>query len=227
MARITWLGHAAFHVVLDDKNVLLDPWLSNPLAPAELPDPRAIELIVVTHAHGDHLGETLEIMKKSKRAKLVAIYELAEEIAESGVERERVIGGNIGGPIRTGVGNIEVALVPASHSSPRGCPVGAVLIGREAVIYHAGDTGLSADMQWIGELYAPDVALLPIGGHFTMDPKQAAYAVKLIKPRIAVPMHYGTFPMLYGTPEEFEREVAKVHPVTRVAKLRPGETLEI
>ncbi len=223
MVSITWLGHSAFLIRLDGHKILVDPWLSNPMAPKEKPPLNDVELIVVTHGHSDHVGEAIDIMKTSQ-AKLVAIYDLMNYLIQQGADPKRVIGGNIGGPMRTGIGNIRIALTPATHSSPVGSPVGVVLIGDEATIYHAGDTGVTMDMQLIGELYKPDIALLPIGGHFTMDPREAAYAVKLLKPKVVIPMHYGTFPVLYGTPEEFKKEIEKLKLDVKVVVLKPGET---
>ncbi len=227
MTRITWLGHSTFLLEIDGTKILVDPWITNPLKPETQPDYGDVELIVVTHGHSDHLGEAVELMKNNKKAKLVAIFEIANHVQQQGIEADKVIGGNIGGPINTGVNDIKVALTPATHSSTVGFPTGAVIIGKETTIYHAGDTGVMMDMQLIGEIYHPDVALLPIGGHFTMDPKEAAYAVKLLKPKVAIPMHYGSFPVLYGKPEEFEREVKRLHPETKVVILKPGESFTL
>lgn len=225
MGKLVWLGHSCFYVVLDGKKILIDPWLTNPVAPKELPSLDDVDLVAVTHWHGDHVGEAADVLKKSKQAKLVAVYEAAQRfVEEEGVPEEKVVGCNIGGPVE--VAGVKVALTPAAHSSACGCPTGVVLIGREATIYHAGDTGVFYDMQLIGELYRPDIALLPIGGHFTMDPLQAAYAVKLIKPKVAIPMHYGTFPVLYGRPEDFAKEVQKLRPETKVVVLEPGKPYE-
>lgn len=221
------MGHSCFYIVLDGRKILIDPWLKNPMAPPNLPSLEDVDLIVVTHAHDDHLGDTIEILRSAENAKVVAIYEVAERLGvEGGIERSRLIGGNIGGPIHTDVGKLKVVLTPAVHSSPYGSPTGALLLGEEARIYHAGDTGLTLDMQLIGDLYAPDIALLPIGGHFTMDPRQAAYAVRLLRPRVAIPMHYGTFPVLYGKPEDFAEEVKKQNVNTKVVILKPGEKYE-
>ena len=223
MGRLIWLGHSTFYLELDDTKILIDPWISNPKAPQSLPDLSSLDLVVVTHGHFDHVGDAVDVMKKSKDAKLVAIYEVASDIASKGIGEDRVIGGNIGGPIHTGINGIKVALTSATHSSPQGSPTGVVIIGKEASIYHAGDTGVTMDMKLIGEIYRPKIALLPIGGHFTMDPVEAAYAVELLKPEIAIPMHYGTFPVLYGDPNNFKDLVSKRVPGTKVVVLNPGE----
>ena len=222
MAKITFYGHSAFLVELDGKKILIDPFLSNPLSPVKPEDIKDVDLVVLTHGHGDHLGDAITILKNNKNAKIVAIYELANYVGEQIGDPGRAIGGNIGGPML--VDDLKIALTPATHSSPYGAPTGVVIIGKEATIYHAGDTGVTMDMKLIGELYKPDIALLPIGGHFTMDPVEAAKAVELIKPKIAIPMHWGTFPVLYGKPEEFKKLVEEKTPETKVIILQPGET---
>ena len=222
MAKITFYGHSAFLVELDGKKILIDPYLSNPLSPVKPEDVKDVDLVVLTHGHGDHLGDAITILKNNKNAKIVAIYELANYVGEQIGDPGRAIGGNIGGPML--VDDLKIALTPATHSSPYGAPTGVVIIGKEATIYHAGDTGVTMDMKLIGELYKPDIALLPIGGHFTMDPVEAAKAVELIKPKVAIPMHWGTFPVLYGKPEEFKKLVEEKTPETKVIILQPGET---
>ncbi len=222
MAKITFYGHSAFLVELDGKKILIDPYLSNPLSPVKPEDIKDVDLVVLTHGHGDHLGDAITILKNNKNAKIVAIYELANYVGEQIGDPGRAIGGNIGGPML--VDDLKIALTPATHSSPYGAPTGVVIIGKEASIYHAGDTGVTMDMKLIGELYKPDIALLPIGGHFTMDPVEAAKAVELIKPKVAIPMHWGTFPVLYGKPEEFKKLVEEKTPETKVIILQPGET---
>ncbi len=223
MGYVKWLGHSAFEILLDTKKILVDPWLTNPLSPVKPEDYKDVDFIVVTHDHGDHLGDALTILKKTN-AKFVGIYELAQYMIENGISGERSIGGNIGGPIK--VGEIEFILTPATHSSSRGAPTGVVIKGKEAVIYHAGDTGLFYDMALIGELYKPDIALLPIGGHFTMGPYEAAKAVELLKPRVVIPMHYKTFPIIGGSSEEFINYVKEKKLDVRVVVLKPGEKYE-
>ncbi len=222
MVKITYYGHSAFLVELDSKRILIDPYLSNPLSPVKASEIKDIDLVVLTHGHGDHLGDAVTILKNNKNAKVVAIFELANYVGEQIGDPSRAIGGNIGGPML--VDGLKIALTPATHSSPYGAPTGVVIIGKEATIYHAGDTGVMMDMQLIGELYKPDIALLPIGGHFTMDPVEAAKAVELLKPKVAIPMHWGTFPVLYGKPEDFKKLVEEKTPETKVVILQPGET---
>jgi len=218
MGYVKWLGHAAFEILLDGKIILIDPWVTNPKSPIKAGDITKADYIFVTHEHGDHLGESIEIAKKTN-ATFVSIYEIAARAQEQGVKN--VVGANIGGPIK--LGDLTAFLVPAFHS---GLPTGVVIKGRETTIYHAGDTGVFGDMALIGELYSPEIVLLPIGGHFTMGPLEAAKAVELIKPRIVIPMHYGTFPVISGNPEEFKKYVSERTPDVKVVVLKPGEKYE-
>lgn len=224
MAVIKYLGHSAFEIVLTgldggEKTILIDPWIENPLSPVKIDDYRdkKIDYIFVTHDHGDHFGNAVEIAKMTG-AKIVGIFEIALSAQEKGVG---AIDGNIGG--RLNIDDLHVVLTPAYHSSTRGAPTGVVVSGKDVTIYHAGDTGLFAEMTLIGELYRPDIALLPIGGHYTMGIKEAVKAVQLIRPKIAIPMHYNTFPPIKADPEEFKKLVESTIP-TKVVILRPGET---
>ncbi|MGC9210492.1 MAG: metal-dependent hydrolase [Acidilobus sp.] len=225
MGYLVYYGHSAFEVGVNGKKILIDPWLTNPLSPVRPESVKDVDYILVTHDHDDHLGDTLELMKANPRAKFVATFELANWVGEQLGDASRVIGGNMGGPIVL-EGGLKVSLVPANHTSSRGAPTGVVIISGEGTIYHAGDTGITAEMALIGEIYRPDIALLPIGGHFTMDHNEAAKAVELLKPRVAIPMHYGTFPVLYGDPQEFKRIVTSRGLPTNVVILKPGERFE-
>lgn len=223
MAIVKYLGHSAFDIVLtgldsSEKHVLIDPWLDNPLSPLKINDYRGarVDYIVVTHDHGDHVGNAIELAKLTK-AKIIGIYEIAEYAEQQGVE---AIGGNIGGFLN--IRDLGFVLTPATHSSSRGAPTGVVIVGSDLTIYHAGDTGLFSEMSLIGELYSPDIALLPIGGHFTMDIRQAVKAVQMIKPKFAIPMHYDTFPAIKADPEKFKTLVETLTP-SKVVILKPGE----
>jgi L-ascorbate metabolism protein UlaG (beta-lactamase superfamily) len=225
MARITWYGHAAFLIETSGKKILIDPWISNPLSPIsidKIPEP---DYIVVTHDHGDHVGDTVRILRRSVNAKLVAIYELADHIASEASARERAVGANIGGPIS--LEGITIYLTPAMHSSSKGSPTGVVIKSREDSIYHAGDTGVFSDMAFIRELYSPRIALLPIGGHFTMGVREAAKAVELLGVEIVIPMHYNTFPLIKADPNELVDLVRKKGLKTEVRIMRPGETITV
>jgi len=230
MAKLTWYGHSAFKLELDGLTALIDPWITNPLSPHRSVDSfvkevKNVDLIVVTHDHDDHVGDAVELMKRYKQARVFAVFELAEHLGREVGDADRAVGANIGGPAR--FGSLKMVLTPAHHSSSIGDPAGVVVIGEKEykALYHAGDTGLVAEMQFIGELYGPDVALLPIGGHFTMGPLEAAKAVELLRPKIAVPMHYNTFPAIAADPEEFAGLVKKRRPETSVVILKPGESL--
>lgn len=218
MGYLKWLGHAAFEIMLDEKIIYIDPWITNPKSPIKLEDIKKADFIFVTHEHGDHLGESIEIAKKTG-ATFVSIYEIANIAQERGVKN--VVGANMGGKID--LGGLTAYIVPAFHS---GLPTGIIIKGKETTIYHAGDTAVFGDMALIRELYAPKIALLPIGGHFTMGPAEAAKAVELIRPKVAIPMHYGTFPVISGDPNEFKRLVSEKALPTNIVILNPGETYE-
>ncbi len=226
MVKVMWLGHAAF-LIEGSKKVLVDPFISgNPSSPVKAYELKA-DVIAVTHGHGDHVGDAVEIAKASN-CPVVCIHELSR-ILEC-----ETVGMNIGGTAV--VNGVSFTMTPALHSADvevdgkivsAGCAVGFV-IGMDGVkIYHAGDTGVFYDMKLIGELYSPDVALLPIGDWYTMGPREAAKAVELIRPKVVIPMHYGTFPVITGKPEEFAKLVEERCPEVKVVILKPGESLEV
>jgi L-ascorbate metabolism protein UlaG (beta-lactamase superfamily) len=225
MGYVRWLGHAAFEINIDNYTILVDPWLTNPLSPVKVEDYRGkVDLIIVTHDHSDHLGESIELLKENPKAKFIAVYELANFVAEQLGERsERIIGANIGGPVKIPDVNLKIMFFPANHSCSRGTPTGVLIIGKETSIYHAGDTGLAAEMALIGELYSPEIALLPIGGHFTMDAYQAAKAAEMLRARVIIPMHYNTFPVIQADPQELIKYVAERKLDAKVVVLKPGE----
>jgi len=225
--KVNYLGHSAFLIEGRDR-ILVDPFLrGNPKA-STTPDKVQCDIICVTHGHSDHLGDTVEIARRTG-ATVACIVEMSDYLEKCGVKS---LGFNMGGPAK--ILDSSITLVPAFHSSSIGAPglefsaampVG-VVIDSGKVVYHAGDTCVFGDMKLIGQMYKPDLALLPIGGFFTMDPKQAAMAVDLIKPKIAVPMHYSTWPPIEQDPKEFERLVKKSSK-TKVVIMQPGESLEV
>ncbi len=225
MGVVKYLGHSFFEITLTGldgavKTLVVDPWVENPLSPVKLKDyeGRKLDYILVTHDHGDHMGEAIRLAKMTG-AVIIGIYEIAEYAVQEGVKS---IGGNIGGPLK--IQDLRIILTPANHSSNRGVPVGFIVQGRDMSFYHAGDTGLFSEMALIGELYAPDIAMLPIGGHFTMGIREAVKAVELIRPKIVIPMHYNTFPVIQADPSEFKRLIEEKIGI-KVVILKPGETL--
>lgn len=229
---ITYAGHSAVFVELGGKRIAIDPWLKgNPLCPDDLMSPKSLDLIVLTHGHADHAGDAARIAKETN-AQLAATYELAMIMVAEGVPQEKVIPMNKGGGVT--IGDVTVRLTNAFHSSsydtPSGAiyagePCGALLISKDATVYHAGDTALFSDMKIIGDLYKPTVAMLPIGDHFTMNPREAAIAASWLQCQAAMPIHYKTFGLLTGTYEEFARECSKLN--VEAFELAPGATRNI
>lgn len=229
MAKLTWLGHSAFLLEGKDR-VLLDPFLTgNPVAKTRASDVRA-NVVLVTHGHGDHVGDTVDIAKNNK-ATVASIYELAVRFEAKGAKTEPL---NIGGGVR--ISDTHVKMVNALHSSDvfegenlqaGGNPAGFV-ISSGVTVYHAGDTGYFGDMKWIGEFHKPKIAILPIGDRYTMGVKEAAYAASVIAPEIVIPMHYNTFKLIEQNSEEFTSEVKKQsNGKVKARIMKVGETIEI
>ncbi len=210
--EITWLGHASIRVRLDDGTTLLvDPWLEgNPACPESEYHQDGIDAIYVTHGHFDHMTG-VEPTARANEASVFAIHELAAHF--EGLGLENVTGSNKGGTVE-GPGGVKATLVDACHSAGITGDDGIISGGEAAgwvleipdgpTLYHAGDTTVFGDMSLIGEIYEPDLAFLPIGGHFTMGPELAARAGRLLGVEKVVPVHFGTFPILSGTPDELE-----------------------
>ncbi len=218
--RIRWLGHAAFEILINEKKIYIDPWISgNPRAPIDLSDIRQADFVIVTHDHFDHYGDAKDICKNTG-AKLICLPELAEDAKD--IETVMMNFGSF-----VDVGGVEVAFVPAIHTCSRGMPAGVLIRGENKVVYHAGDTALFGDMRLIGEIYKPTVALLPIGGVFTMGVDEAVIAVELLKPQIVIPMHYGTFPTLTQSACEFAKKVKEKFSDVKVKILEPGDSVDI
>lgn len=226
--KITWLGHSAF-LLEAEKRLLIDPFISgNPMAPCT-PEELNPDVLVITHGHQDHLGDAIEIGKRTG-CRIISIHEVANYIKSKGVFAE---GMNKGGTMH--VEGIKLTMTNALHSSSidasgfsfdGGSPAGFIIQINGRTIYHAGDTGVFGDMQLIGELYEPEIALLPIGGHFTMGIKEAVKAVELIRPKIAIPMHYNTFDVISQDPLEFQQSVES-KTSTKVIIMKPGESIEL
>jgi L-ascorbate metabolism protein UlaG (beta-lactamase superfamily) len=227
---ITWYGHATFLVrTPGGRRVMFDPWLAgNPACPDAMKKPPNVDLILVTHGHRDHVDDAVSVARESG-ALVVAIPEVCDWLGRKGIANLSPM--NKGGSQQ--VAGLTVTMTDALHSSGyvdngrmiyMGEPAGFVVrLEDDIALYFAGDTALFGDMRLIGEMHKPDIAFVPIGDRFTMGPAAAARACEFLGVRQAVPMHWGTFPMLTGTPEEFKRLVAAgVH----VLELKPGETAE-
>lgn len=220
---LEWHGHAAFSITTPAGNVLwIDPWLENPSNPDgknKLAMVSRADLIMVTHGHFDHVGNAVDLAKRT-RAPLVATFDLGNQlVAHAGYPKEQATMatlGNAGGEVSLLNGDVTVRFVPAVHSSTvsnsagaihdGGAPGGFVISIKDGpTVYHTGDTDVFGDMELIGKRTKIDYMLGCIGGHFTMDPEGAAEAIRLVRPRVFVPMHYGTFPLLAGTAEAVTR----------------------
>jgi L-ascorbate metabolism protein UlaG (beta-lactamase superfamily) len=225
---LTWLGHASFR--LDSpggKRIYVDPWLGNPKCPDAEKEPERVDLIALTHGHDDHVGDTVELWKRFEPP-VVAVVELRGWLSTQGLPEDMAHALNKGGTVD--VGGVKVTLTDANHSSSGddgqylGEPAGIVLELEDGfTIYFAGDTNVFMSMQLIARIYEPDVAVIPIGDHFTMGPREAAVALELLGVKRCVPCHYGTFPLLTGTPDELRRLAPGVEVITP----EPGATVEL
>src|SRR2546430_3093370 len=244
--QLTWYGQSAFKIVSPAGKVLLiDPWLTNPVydkGKDELSSLKDVDLILVSHGHSDHVGNAVEIGKKT-RAKLVATFDLSAAIVTALGYRSELADvettGHMGGALTLLGGEVAVTFVPAWHGSGvskeetapsvyAGNPAGLVIAIRGGpTIYHTGDTDLFSDMALVSRFHKIDIMLVCIGDHFTMGPDRAAEAVKLVKARTVIPMHYGTFPVLTGTPEAFERELKNRKSKARLRGMKVGETITL
>jgi len=226
--KLTWLGHATFRIETPGgKTVLVDPWvMGNPACPESEKKVKKVDVMLCTHGHFDHIGDALAIAKQHNPI-VVGIAELCGWMEKKGVKQTS--GMNKGGTQK--VADLRVTMVHADHSC--GIQDGdQIVYGGEACgyviefengvkIYHAGDTNVFGDMQIIRELYGPEIVMLPIGDHYTMSPREAAYACNLLQPKTVIPMHFATFPVLTGTPAELKKLVKDAE----ILEMKPGETI--
>ncbi len=229
--KLTWLGHAAFRITTPSgKVIVVDPWVqTNPMCPESLKKFARLDTMLITHGHFDHIADAVALGKEFK-PQIVGIFETCTWLESKGVSNTKAM--NKGGTQR--VGEIEVTMVNAIHSC--GIQDGdKIAYGGEAcgyiirlpgglTIYHAGDTAVFGDMKIIGELYSPELALLPIGDHFTMGPREAAMAIRLLGARHVIPMHFATFPALVGRPEELRKQTSDI-PGLEIHELKPGDSI--
>jgi L-ascorbate metabolism protein UlaG (beta-lactamase superfamily) len=230
---IKWFGHSTFQVQTPGgKTILIDPWVQgNPACPESEKHLNKVDLMLITHGHSDHIGDAVSIAQKHQPV-VVSIYEIYLYLSKHGLQNFQPM--NKGGSIHWE--GITITMVNAFHSSgidtdgqvlSGGEPAGFVVKLEDGfTFYHAGDTCLFGDMKLISELYQPQLAMLPIGDRFTMSPREAAYAIRLLNVKKVIPMHWGTFPLLTGTPEhlrEFTRDLGDLE----ILAMRPGEQIAI
>jgi L-ascorbate metabolism protein UlaG (beta-lactamase superfamily) len=229
--KFVWLGHSAFRITTPSgKVIVVDPWVnSNPACPEALKKFDRIDTLLITHGHFDHIGDAVALAKQFE-PQVVGIYETCAWLESKGVTKTSPM--NKGGTQK--VGEIEVTMVNALHS----CGIldgDKIIYGGEAcgyvirlpgglTVYHSGDTAVFGDMKIIGELYEPEVAMLPIGDHFTMGPREAALAIRLLGVKHVVPMHFGTFPLLRGNPDALRKITRNIRGL-KIHALKPGESL--
>ena len=245
---VTWYGHAAFKIVTPAGHVLvIDPWITNPSNPKGKDDLAAltkVDLILVSHGHGDHVGDAADIAKRTG-AQLVSSFDLGQSlVANAGFPAAQagyLTQGNAGGTVTLLDGDVSITFEPAVHGSvvsipgangapgqvaAAGSPGGFLIRIKDGpTFYHTGDTALFGDMKLIGDAHV-DVMLACIGDHFTMGPEDAAQAVALVHPKVVVPMHYATFPVLTGTPEAFDAALKARHATAKLKVMKVGETAE-
>lgn len=228
----TWLGHGGYR--LDSpggKRIYFDAWFDNPKFPDSERDPERIDVLVFSHGHGDHVGSAVELGRRYSPT-VVAIFELANWLEGQGVANASSLGMNKGGTVD--VDGIKFSMTDALHSGGfiangenityLGDPAGYVIeFENGTTIYAAGDTALFGDMELIGRYLEPELAILPIGDHFTMGPRQAAAALELLGCRRCIPVHWGTFPLLAGTPDQLREHASGVD----VIAPEPGERITI
>lgn len=242
--QLQWYGQSAFRITTPSGKVLLiDPWLTNPINPngkTDLANLNRADLVLITHGHFDHVGDAIAIAKKTN-APLVSTADLGQTLVNAGYPKNLVsldTQGNFGGELSLLNNEVKIAFIPAVHSSTvasdgspaqfAGNPGGfLVSVQNGPVIYHTGDTDVFTDMSLIPAFRKVSVMLTCIGDHFTMGPQRAAIAVNYVKPEVVIPMHFGTFPALTGTPQAFKAELDRQNVKTRLQILKVGQTIQL
>jgi L-ascorbate metabolism protein UlaG (beta-lactamase superfamily) len=226
MATLTWLGHSSFRLdTADGKRIYVDPFLSGPTCPESEKSPDRADAIYVTHGHGDHAADVVGL-QKATGAKVLGMVELMSWFGQNGIAEGDLVAFNKGGTIE--LDGVRYSMTNAFHSSSApdgsyaGEPTGVVIRVDDTSVYFAGDTCVFGDMRLIAQLYAPRVAVLPIGDHFTMGPEEAALALELLGHPRCVPCHWGTFPPLVGRPDRLAALTESL-----VEKIAPGDTVEL
>ncbi len=226
MSRLTWLGHSAFKITCAGASLVIDPFFA-PGSGQSAADLGEVGLVLVTHDHGDHVGDAVAICRRNN-AMLGAVVGTASKLMSQGIPQEQILNGigfNIGGTLEWQ--GISVTMVQAFHSSDSSVPVGYIITMPDGLrLYHAGDTGIFSSMALLGQLYPLDLALLPIGGVFTMDGFQAARAASLLACPKVIPMHWGTFPVLAQNTDCFRDALAQCCPQCRMIEMTPGQSQE-
>ncbi len=231
--QITWLGHSTFRVVSPNgKVILIDPWLeANPMCPSSEKIQPKCDYMLITHGHFDHMGDAVSTAKETG-CTVVCIFEIANFMERNGITK--VVGMNKGGTVH--LDGINVTMTHAIHSSGILSADGQIIYGGDAAgyvvelengfkFYHSGDSTVFGDMALIADLYEPELAMLPIGDHYTGSPKEMALAARLLKVKAVIPIHYGTFPVLVGTPSDLAERTKDI-PGFEVVAMKPGETLK-
>jgi L-ascorbate metabolism protein UlaG (beta-lactamase superfamily) len=222
----TWHGHSNFMVESGDKTIIIDPFFSgNPSADISYEEIEEADVILVTHDHGDHVGQALEIGLKTG-ATIVGIFDTLQKFSQKGMPNEQLVGMNIGGTVT--VAGLKIKMVQAMHSAETGAPAGFIVTSEDGFcFYFAGDTGLFSSMELFAKFHDIDLALLPTGGWFTMDSKEAAYACALLKCKKVIPMHFSTFPILEQGTDSFKKYLEDYSPETEMLELSPGKSVTL
>jgi Predicted Zn-dependent hydrolases of the beta-lactamase fold len=224
--QLTWFSHSNFLLQADGVRVLIDPFFEgNPKAPVTWQSVGKVDAVLVTHDHGDHVGQAVDICRETG-AKLVCLFDLAAKMQAEGVPGGQILGMNMGGTVDAA--GVHVKMVQAFHSSATGAPAGYILTFPGGFCaYHSGDTALFSDMKLFRRFFDIDLAMLPVGGWFTMDAREAAVACSFLGCRMVAPMHWGTFPILAQNTDAFTAALKEQAPETRLLTLTPGVALEI